>query len=282
MNDPFIADAQLHVWAADSPDRPWPDGRAGEAQRPYPVEAESLLFQMDLAGVDRAVLVPPSWEGDRNDLALDAARRWPDRFGVMGRLAIDDPSNEELMETWTDQPGMLGIRLTFHKAHFAHLLEPGVADWFWSAAERCGIPLMMLASDHLDLVDRIASEHPGLRITLDHLGLAFREGPRTFERLDDVCALAARPNVSVKVSGVPSISAETYPFADTSAGVRRLFSEFGPDRTFWGTDLTRMSCTYQDCINQFTQTFDWLSGDDLAGVMGRSLCTWLRWSLDDA
>jgi hypothetical protein len=43
------------------------------------VSAEALLLQMDLAGVHRAVLVPPSWEGDRNDLALAAAETYPDR-----------------------------------------------------------------------------------------------------------------------------------------------------------------------------------------------------------
>ena len=33
------------------------------------------------------MIVPPSWEGDRNDLALEAARLHPDRFAVMtGRL----------------------------------------------------------------------------------------------------------------------------------------------------------------------------------------------------
>ncbi len=33
---------------------------------------------MGKAGVDRAILVPPSWEGDRNDVALEAAQAHPD------------------------------------------------------------------------------------------------------------------------------------------------------------------------------------------------------------
>jgi L-fuconolactonase len=65
-----IFDAQPHLWQAAGPDRPWPPGRAVEAQKPYPMSKETPLFQMDLAGVRRAVLVPPSWEGDRNDEAL--------------------------------------------------------------------------------------------------------------------------------------------------------------------------------------------------------------------
>ena len=33
-----------------------------------------LLREMDGAGVQRTVLVPPTWEGDRNDTSLEAAR----------------------------------------------------------------------------------------------------------------------------------------------------------------------------------------------------------------
>jgi predicted TIM-barrel fold metal-dependent hydrolase len=69
-----ITDSQVHVWGADTPDRPWPPGRAHQAQKPYPVTKDMLRNAMDEAGVARVVIVPPSWEGDRNDLALEAAR----------------------------------------------------------------------------------------------------------------------------------------------------------------------------------------------------------------
>jgi predicted TIM-barrel fold metal-dependent hydrolase len=42
-----IVDAQVHLWSADTPDRPWPPGRAQEAQKPYPISKEALLFQME-------------------------------------------------------------------------------------------------------------------------------------------------------------------------------------------------------------------------------------------
>jgi len=87
-----IVDSQVHLWAAATPDRPWPPGRAAQAQKPYPVTKEALLLQMDLAGVSRIVIVPPSWEGDRNELALEAARLYPDRFAVMGRIALGSRS----------------------------------------------------------------------------------------------------------------------------------------------------------------------------------------------
>ena len=34
-------DLQVHIWSADTPDRPWPPGRAQEAQKPYPMASEA-------------------------------------------------------------------------------------------------------------------------------------------------------------------------------------------------------------------------------------------------
>jgi L-fuconolactonase len=47
----FITDSQVHVWGADTPERPWPTGRTAEAQKPYPVTKDMLLFEMELAKV---------------------------------------------------------------------------------------------------------------------------------------------------------------------------------------------------------------------------------------
>jgi len=275
-----IVDSQVHLWAAESPDRPWPPGRAQEAQKPYPIVKETMLFQMDLAKVSRVVIVPPSWEGDRNDLALEAARAYPDRFAVMGRLALQKPESRALVADWRKQPGMLGMRFTFHNQHNRHLLTDGSADWLWPAAERHGIPLMVLVPGSLALIDDIAARHPGLKLVIDHAGLKIHDkAPGVFEDLPAVCALAERPNVAVKASGMVGHSVQAYPFRDVHEGIRRLFDAFGPRRTFWGTDLTRMPCTYRECIDLFTKELGWLKGEDLEWVMGRGVCEWLGWPL---
>jgi len=275
-----IVDSQVHIWGADTPDRPWPPGRAAEAQKPYPVGKEALLLQMDLAGVRRMVLVPPSWEGERNDLALDAARAYPDRFAVMGRLPIQKPESRALVADWKRQPGMLGMRFTFHNEHYRHFLTDGTADWLWPAAEKAGIPLMILVPGALDPLDRIAGKHPGLKLVIDHVGLERRgRGSEVWEDLPAVCALARHPNVAVKASGMPSLSREPYPFRDLHPHIRTLVDAFGPRRTFWGTDLTRMPCSYYQCIALFTEHQSWLKGADLELVMGRAICDWLDWPL---
>jgi hypothetical protein len=53
-------------------------------RRPYTYQ--ECISLMDEAGVDRVLIVPPSWEGDRIDYALEACEAYPGRFGIMARV----------------------------------------------------------------------------------------------------------------------------------------------------------------------------------------------------
>src|SRR5262249_58351113 len=55
----LIVDAQVHLWKAETPDWRWVPGR--KPQLPEPFTIERLVPMMDEAGVDRVVVVPPSW-----------------------------------------------------------------------------------------------------------------------------------------------------------------------------------------------------------------------------
>src|SRR4051812_9127216 len=94
----MIVDAQVHLWTAETPEWRWIPGRA--PQLPEPFTIEKLVPLMDEAGVDGVVVVPPSWPGDRNDYALEAARRYPDRFRVMGRIPLEKPESAALLPNW--------------------------------------------------------------------------------------------------------------------------------------------------------------------------------------
>jgi predicted TIM-barrel fold metal-dependent hydrolase len=278
-----IIDGQVHVWQPESADRPWPQGGAARAQLPYALTCERLLTMMNEAGVDRAILVPPSWEGDRNDHALTGAAAYPDRFAVMGRLALDQPGNAKLLKDWKKQPGMLGVRLTFVLEREREWMRNGITDWFWAAAEAADVPVMMHATGLLGHVGAIAGRHPALKIIIDHFGLSSpmaRQG-RSRECIDDTVSLAGHPNVYVKVSAAPVYSQETYPFRDMDQHIRRIIDAFGPRRCFWGTDLSHAlgKATYRQCVTHFTEELTFLSDQDKEWIMGRSLTECLGWPL---
>jgi predicted TIM-barrel fold metal-dependent hydrolase len=274
-----IVDAQVHVWGADTPARPWP-GRETKAHRAVPLGHDELLGEMDQAGVRRVVIVPPSWEGDRNDLALAAAAAHPDRFAVMGRLAVERPESRGQIAGWKRQRGMIGARFTFHTKAQRPWLTDGTADWLWQEAERAEVPLMIHVPGSLDRIAPIAQRHPGLRLVIDHLGrFSHLRDATAFEDLPLLLALAKQPNIAVKASALPCASTEPYPYRNLHGYVRQVFDAFGPKRVFWGTDLSRLPCRYRQAITMFTGELPFLTGDDLEFVMGKAICAWLGWPL---
>jgi len=274
-----IVDAQVHIWAADSPERPWPARH--KPHRPVPITRDDLLREIAAAVVDRVVLVPPSWEGERNDVVLAAAQAHPDRFAVMGRLDPEAPASRAAVRTWREQPGMLGLRFTFLQPHQKTWPTDGTIDWLWPAAERAGLPIALLAFGFLPKLAQVAERHPRLRLIIDHLG---RSSPAmkdeaAWATLPDMLALAKHPNVAIKATGAPSYSSQPYPFRNIHGYLRQIYDAFGPERMFWGTDITRMPCSWRQCVTLFTEELPWLSARDKELIMGRALCAWLHWKL---
>ena len=274
----LIVDAQVHIWAANTPERPWPARH--EPHKPEPITAQDLLREMDAASVTACVLVPPSWEGERNDVCLAAAREYPKRFAVMGRLDPDAPDSRGKIATWRRQPGMLGLRFTMHRPFLRPLLTEGRIDWLWPEAEKAGVPVMTLAlHSDMHLLDRVAERHPRLKLTIDHLGLTTGKDAEAFKHLDNVLALAKRPNVAVKVSCLPHYTTDEYPFRALHPYIRRVFDAFGPKRMFWGSDLSRLPCSYRQSLTYLSEEIPWLSAGDKKWILGRGVCEWLGWKI---
>ena len=195
-------------------------------------------------------------------------------------LAIERPESRGALDGWKAQPGMLGLRFTFGSASQRGWLTDGTADWFWPVAERLGLPLMMSVPGSLPLVDRIAERHPGLKLIIDHLGMPQRtKDDEAFADLPQLLAMAKRPNVAAKASALPCYSSEPYPYRGLQQRIRQVFDAFGPRRMFWGTDLTRLPCSYRQAVTLFTEELPWLSAEDQELVMGRGICDWLGWPL---
>jgi predicted TIM-barrel fold metal-dependent hydrolase len=173
---------------------------------------------------------------------------------------------------------MLGLRWSLTRPGQETWHENGTMDWLWPAAEKAGTPVATMAWRFLPLFRRIAERHPHLKLIVDHLGLVrFAKGQAAFATLDDLLPLARLPNVAIKATGAPGYSNDAYPFRDIQDGLQRIFDAFGPDRFFWGTDITRMPCSYRQCVTHFTEELPWLKGADLEKVMGLGVMNWLGW-----
>jgi L-fuconolactonase len=275
-----IIDAQVHIWPPETPERPYIKEDASKPHRATPFGYRDLLSEMTAAGVDRVILVPPSWEGYRNDYALEAARKHPDRFAVMGKVPLNDRASETKMATWLRQPGMLGLRISFRHSGTHSWLDDGTADWFWAAAEKFDIPVMIFAPFAVEKIGTIAEHHPGLRVIVDHMGLNVKwKGKPLGPGIDVLLKFARFKNVAVKASCLPCYVDEPYPFPTLHPQIRRVVETFGPERIFWGTDLSQLPCRYRQAVTLFTEELEFLSASDKQWIMGRALAEWLRWPI---
>ena len=275
-----IIDAQVHIWPPETAERPYITQDASKPHRSEPLTYDLLLREMSIADVDRVILVPPSWEGYRNDYALGAARKYPDRFAVMGKVPLNDPASKNRIASWLQQPGMLGFRISFRHSGTHSFLDDGTADWFWADCERYDIPVMIFAPFAVAKIGAIAERHPGLRVIVDHMGLNVQwKGKDLGPGIDVLVNFARMKNVGVKASCLPCYVAEPYPFSTLHPQIRRVVDAFGPQRIFWGTDLSQMPCSYRQAVTLFTEELDVLSAQDKEWIMGRALAQWLRWPL---
>ena len=234
---------------------------------------------MDAAGIDRAVNCPAIWDPTSNEYAVAAARRHPDRFATLGWIPLSGDADVPAVDALLEQPGMLGLRFVLGMPDVVDLFVSGQLDWLWAAADERSLPVgVAVLPDHLPLLGDIAARHPKMRMLVDHLAvLPFHVLPQAAAHLDSLLALAEHPNIAIKASGVPSMATDAYPFASTHDLLRRCFDAFGPDRTFWGTDITRMQCSWTECASMFVEELPWLSGQDLERVMGRAVSDWIGW-----
>ena len=240
----LIVDAQVHIWANHKPTN-------ANHRQVETYSADDLLAEMDEAGVHAAVIHPPaSWDPDSNELAVEAARRHPDRLAILGNFPLDDPASRGRVDGWKQRPGMLGLRFA------------------------------LLAATYLPTVGQIAERHPRLKLIVDHLGRpSGTKDDAAWANLPEMLALARHPNVAIKATGAPSYSSAPYPYRNIHDHLRRIHDAFGPARMFWGTDITRMPCPWRQCVTLFTEQLPWLRGRDLELVMGRGVCDWLGWPL---
>jgi predicted TIM-barrel fold metal-dependent hydrolase len=274
-----IVDAQIHTWGSGLP------SNLSHRQVTHFTPAEAIAL-MDEGGVDAAVIHPPGWDPNSTAMAFAAVRAYPGRFAIMGALPLDDPATRGRIAAWRDQPGMLGLRYTFLHDPARKLLADGEYEWLFAEAEKAGVPIATLATDSLAVLGRIAERHPGLRLTIDHLGgrggLTTLKDHAAMTHMPALLALAKLPNVAVKATGAPGYSAEAYPYPVMQTYLRQIFDAFGPHRMFWGTDITKMPCSWRQCAAMFTAELPWLGAADKRLVMGDALCAWWGWDRSKA
>ena len=276
----MVIDSQIHAYAANTPDRPWAQTPKGW---PASASGDEMVAAMDKLGIDGAIFVS-SFNLYRYDAsyAMEVQRTHPGRFAIVKRVDHENPAVAEVIAEWKKVPGVVGIRLGMVADQKLAPDDPGI-DRLLRAAVRHDLAVNLQVGGNMDASTKLMDKHPDTRIVIDHLGFYQpRSAPAPANVWDDlpkVLAMARRPNVTIKVSGVCTMSRQGYPYEDIWDPLSRVFDAFGFERCLWGTDWTRTFylVNYQQGMEPFLRT-PRLSDGERALLMGGACAKAYRWA----
>lgn len=251
----MIFDAHTHVWETwpYDPPVPDPDSRA---------RAEQLLYEMDSAGVERALVICARIGNNPGnvDYALEAARRHDGRLVIFPDLECrwsaehrESGARDRLaraLARWDFR----GFTLYLDERETGSRLTSADGQAFFAlAAERGLLVSLSIVPHQIPAVISLAGLFPQLQIVLHHFGFA---GPRTAAAtpngLDLVLGAARCSNVHIKFSGMGNIAApdQKYPYGDLQGIGAQLAAAYGPHRLLWGSDypVSRRHMTYEQTL----------------------------------
>lgn len=206
---------------------------------------ESLIYQMDRNGVEKAVLVQIQGYFD-NEYQFECEKRYPGRLVsvvIVDTRRADAPQQLEQLA----KRGARGVRL------LADARSPGGDPLaIWRKVDELGLPVScagtreQFASD--DFVQVIESL-PTLPVIIEHLGsIKAWDGPSTYQSRERIFSLARYSNVYMKIHGLGEFCTRnlpvTSPFPYDPAGLPLLhqaYDAFGPERLMWGSDYPPVS-----------------------------------------
>ena len=206
---------------------------------------ESLLFQLDRNGVDRAVMIQLNSQFN-NEYQFDCVRRHPDR---LASVVLVDATRADAGDTLARlvERGAVGVRLA------PDTRSPGADPLaLWRRAEALGIAVSSGGSAGAfaepAFADVIAAV-PGLPIVIEHMGSVSRpdgeDAPYAVRAR--VFALSRFPNVYLKVHGLGEFCRRARPFDPEPFDRATLpildlaLAAFGPSRMMWGSDYPPVS-----------------------------------------
>ena len=274
-----IFDSQVHAYERNHPGRPW----VGTLQGPAEVTGDQMVAAMDEVGVDGAVLVSPfSMYRYDASYACEVFAKHPTRFRLVKPVDPTDPRVADTIADWASAKGAVGIRVFLRDAASTDPADPAI-NHVLAEAGRHSLPVNLACTGRLEQAGELAARNPDTQLVIDHLGLqqppAPPAPPQPFAELPKVLALAAHPNIAIKISGACTLSHEPFPYTDIWDPLGRIFDAFGLDRCMWGTDWTRAVAllTYKQGVDAFRVT-DRLSDSDRAALMGDTLARVYNWS----
>ena len=272
----MIIDAHCHAWHhwPYLPAVPDPLSRA---------RVERLLWEMDQAGVERAVLISAAIDGNPDNYAYTRSCA----SAVSERL-VAFPDVDCRWHATHQTPGaaqrLRSVLRQFDPVGFTHyldeaadpawLLSPDGMAFFAVADEARVIVSLACGACQLPTVGALAQRFARTPFLVHHLGRVTAR-PSDTEGLRALLQLASIPNVYIKLSGFGFAQEDGWDFPCTSALelVRAIYANFDVDRLCWGSDypVSQRYMTYRQSLETVRTHCSFISGNDMQKVLGGNM-----------
>lgn len=234
---------------------------------------ETVLFQMDTYGVDKAVLVQHRGEYD-NSYLLTCAEQYSGRFTVMGIVDTTLPDAPQTLAAWHAR-GVGSVRL------FAPT-DAGGGDpiALWRKAAELGMPVSS-PSNALEVTppsfQALIQELPDLPIIVEHYGFLGLPEDQRADAYDRLLELSRFPHVTMKVHGLGELMPRPYPLthptfdiAQAPDHIDRAMQAFGADRLMLATDWPPSAARegYPNVLSHLKAYLSRYSAEQQASVLG--------------
>lgn len=229
-----LIDTHLHLIERKRASYSWADGIPALAERDFTLDQAQALSAGEVAG---AIFMESAADDDgyKAEARSVAAMVRDGRF--LGQIASCRPETDAGFEAWLDECAGLGV-VGFRRILHVMPDETSATATFRANIRRIGargLPFdICVLARQLPLALLLARDCPEVTFVLDHCGVPDIAGGGLDPWRADMAALAACPNVNVKLSGLTAYAggdvAAVAPYVD------HVLRVFGPGRMVWGSD----------------------------------------------
>lgn len=232
-----MIDAHQHFWRLARGDYLWPNESVAPIFRDF--GPGDLLPLLARAGVARTVLVQATESLAETEWLLAVAAECPSVAGVVGWVDLAAPDAAAAIDRLRANPALKGLRPMLQSIEETDwILRPELRPALDHMAE-VGLRFdALIQPRHLPAISRLAEACPGLAIVVDHLAkprMGEGRGPEAAWAAG-MAALARRPNVWCKLSGMITEIGPGWRRADLAPFAQVVLDAFGPERVMWGSD----------------------------------------------
>jgi len=232
-----MIDTHQHLWKPSERRYDWLDAAGPPLNADF--GPEDVAAEVAAAGITSTVLVQSANSYEDTFYMLSVAARVPVVRGVVAWVPLDRAGEAEAaLELYAASPAVRGIRVLNHNYPDPNwLLRPEVdAAVRMLAPHGLALDVVSVVPAHLVMLVELAERHPELTIVLDHLAKPDIAGRGWEPWAGLMTEVAARPNVSVKLSGLNTASSPDWTWNDWLPYVDHAVAHFGSARMMLGSD----------------------------------------------